>query len=80
MAIVEVGPKYRITITRDVRKKIPINVGQKVYLIARPPYMLLIPIPENVEEALADLIGDISYSRDERRKAERQLLKEKGRT
>jgi len=76
VSIVEVGPKYRVTITQNVRKKIPVRVGQRVYLLARFPYVILIPIPENVDEALAKLIGDIAYSREERKRAEEQLLKE----
>jgi len=76
LSIVEVGPKYRVTITQDVRKKIPVRVGQRVYLLARFPYVILIPIPENVDDSLAELIGDITYSREERKKAEEHLLKE----
>jgi len=76
MSIVEVGPKYRVTITQDVRKKIPVRVGQRVYLLARFPYVILIPIPERVDEALAKLIGDIAYGREERKRAEEQLLGE----
>jgi bifunctional DNA-binding transcriptional regulator/antitoxin component of YhaV-PrlF toxin-antitoxin module len=75
MPIVEVGPKYRVTITQNIRKKVPVRVGQKVYLLARFPYVLLIPIPENVDETLAELIGDIVYSREERKRAEEHLLK-----
>ncbi len=76
MAIVEVGPKFRVTIAKSVRKKTPLKVGQKVYLLARPPYIVLIPIPDKVDEALAELIGDITFSREERKRAEEQLLKE----
>ena len=76
MSIVEVGPKYRVTITQNVRKKIPVKIGQRVYLLARFPYVILIPIPEKIDEALAELIGDITYSREERRRAEEQFLKE----
>jgi len=76
VSIVEVGPKYRVTITQNVRKKIPVRVGQRVYLLARFPYVILIPIPERVDEALAKLIGDITYDREERKRAEEQLLKE----
>jgi len=76
MSVVEVGPKYRVTITQDVRRKIPVKIGQRVYLLARFPYVILIPIPERIDEALAELIGDITYSREERRRAEEQLLKE----
>jgi len=76
MSIVEVGPKYRVTITQSVRKKIPVRVGQRVYLLARFPYVILIPIPERVDEALAKLIGDIPYGREERKRAEEQLLRE----
>jgi len=76
VSIVEVGPKYRVTITQSVRKKIPVKIGQRVYLLARFPYMILIPIPESVDEALAELIGDIKFSREERRRAEEQFLRE----
>jgi bifunctional DNA-binding transcriptional regulator/antitoxin component of YhaV-PrlF toxin-antitoxin module len=74
MAIVEVGSKYRVTIARNVRRKTPLKVGQKVYLLARPPYIVLIPIPENVDEALAGLLGDITFGREERERAEGQLF------
>jgi bifunctional DNA-binding transcriptional regulator/antitoxin component of YhaV-PrlF toxin-antitoxin module len=76
MAIVEVGPKYRVTITKDVRRKTPLSIGQKVYLLARPPYIVLIPIPDNVDDALAEILADITYGREERKRAEEQLLKE----
>jgi len=76
MCIVEVGPKYRVTITQDVRKKIPVRIGQRVYLLARSPYVIIIPIPERIDEALAKLIGDVTYGREERKRAEEQLLKE----
>lgn len=76
MAIVEVGPKYRVTITQEIRKKVPLKVGQKVYLQARFPYVILIPIPEKIDETLADLMGDITYDREERKQAEKQLLRE----
>jgi len=76
MSIVEVGPKYRVTITQNVRKRIPVKVGQRIYLLARFPYVILIPIPDGVDEALAKLVGDITYSREERKRAEEQLLEE----
>ena len=76
MAIVEVGPKYRVTITKGVRRKTPLRVGQKVYLLARPPYIVLIPIPDDVDEALAEILGDIAYNREERKRTEEQLSKE----
>jgi hypothetical protein len=59
-----------------VHKKTPLRVGQKVYLLARPPYIVLIPIPDDVDEALAEILGDIAYSREERKRAEEQLSKE----
>jgi len=76
MAIVEVGPKYHVTIAKGVRRKTPLRVGQKVYLLARPPYIVLIPIPDDVDEALAEILGDITYNREERKRAEEQLSKE----
>lgn len=76
MTIVEVGPKYRLTIAQEIRRKTPLRIGQKVYLLARPPYIILIPIPDNIDEALAELVGDITFSREERKRAEEHLLGE----
>ncbi|MEM3564180.1 MAG: hypothetical protein QXR19_13175 [Candidatus Jordarchaeaceae archaeon] len=76
MAIVQIGSKYRVTITQVLRRKIPLRIGQKVCLLAKPPHIILIPIPDNVDEALAELIGDIPFSRGERKRAEEQFLKE----
>jgi len=45
-------------------------------LLARSPYVIIIPIPERIDEALAKLIGDVTYGREERKRAEEQLLKE----
>ena len=59
-----------------MRRKTPLRVGQKVYLLARPPYIVLIPIPDDVDEALAEILGDITYNREERKRAEEQLSKE----
>jgi hypothetical protein len=36
----------------------------------------LIPILDDVDEALAGILGDIDYSREERRRSEEHLLKE----
>jgi hypothetical protein len=36
----------------------------------------LIPIPEDVDEALAGILGNIAYSREERKRAEEQIQKE----
>ena len=76
MAIVEVDPKYRVTIPQSVRRRSPLKVGQKIYLLAKPPYIILIPIPDRIDEALTKLIGDITFSRQERERAEKQLSKE----
>jgi bifunctional DNA-binding transcriptional regulator/antitoxin component of YhaV-PrlF toxin-antitoxin module len=76
VAIVEVDSKYRVTITQNVRRKTPLRVGQKVYLMARPPYIVLIPIPDDVDAALAEILGDITYTRKERKRTEEQLSKE----
>ena len=76
MAIVKVGLKHRFKITQSVRRKTSLKVGQKVYLLARTPHIVLIPIPDNVDEALAEILGDIAYSKGERKRANERLLKE----
>lgn len=79
MSVVEVGRRYRVTLTRDVRERVPVKEGQKVYLL---PYtgntILIIPIPKGEElyKALARLTEGVTYNREARRKAEEYLLKE----
>jgi len=36
----------------------------------------MIPIPEKIDEALAEIVGDISYSREGCKKDEEQFLRE----
>ena len=67
---------FKILSSTEGFEALALKVGQKVYLLARPPYIVLIPIPDNVDEALAEILGDIAYSREERKIAEEQLLKE----
>jgi len=45
-------------------------------LQARPPYIVLIPIPDDVDAALAEILGDITYTKKERKRTEEQLSKE----
>jgi hypothetical protein len=73
---VKVGPKYRVTISQDTRKKIPVKIGEKAYLLARFPYVILILTPERIDDALTRLIGDTTDDREERKRAQEESLKE----
>ncbi len=46
MGTVKIREKYQITIPEDVRKKIPLSVGERVEVIARENEILIRPIIE----------------------------------
>ena len=78
MPIVEVDKNYRIVLTRDIRKKISIKPGQKIYLLVSGNEIILIPLPENIDEALDKLSGKIVWNRQIREDLEKYLISNLG--
>ncbi len=74
MTIVEVDKNYRIVISKEIRKIIPLKPGQKIYLLTVGEEIVLIPLPENVDKELDKLIGDIKWNRKVREETEKFLL------
>jgi len=74
LTIVEVDKNYRIVISKEIRKIIPIKPGQKIYLLTVGGEIILIPLPEDVNKELDKLIGDIHWNRKVREEAEKYLL------
>lgn len=74
MNIVEVDKNYRIVITKEIRKLVPLKPNQKVYLLAAGKEILLMPIPERLNEELNKLSGNVVWNRQIRENLEQFLL------
>ena len=74
MEIVEVADKFRITITRSVRKVVPLEVGQKVAVVPLGERIIIQPLPEKPEEKLEELTKGIIFNREAREKASKFLI------
>ncbi len=76
MSLVEVDSRYRVTLTTNVRKHTEIRKGQHVYVVPKGGSFIVIPLREEVDSELHELIGDIKFTKSARRKAEAFLLKQ----
>jgi len=74
MVIVEVDERYRLTLPREVREAFKVSEGQKLYIIAMGDALLIKRMPQDPSEALRKLLGEFTFDREARRKAERWLL------
>lgn len=74
LTIVEVDKNYRIVISKEIRKLFSIKPGQKVYLLAAGDKIILIPLPENLNEELDKLSSNIEWNRNVRENLEQFLI------
>ena len=76
MSLVEVDSRYRVTLTSEVRKRVEVRKGQRVYVLPKGDGFIVIPLNENVDSELDRLIGDVKFTRAARRRAETYLFKQ----
>jgi len=74
--IVQVDERFRVTITRRLRKIFPVSVGEKLYVVASGDALLLKRVPRDPAGRLDEILGDLKFDRESRRRAEGWLLKE----
>jgi len=74
LTIVEVDKNYRIVITKEIRKMLSIKPGQKIYLLAAGDKIILMPLPDDIDEELDKLTSNIKWNREVREKLEQYLL------
>ncbi|MDK2372763.1 MAG: AbrB/MazE/SpoVT family DNA-binding domain-containing protein [Candidatus Korarchaeota archaeon] len=70
-----VDSKGRIVLPKNVRKKLGLREGDKVIIILERDGIFIKKL-EDPEKVLEELLGDLTFSRELRRIAERQALKE----
>lgn len=78
MPIVEMDGRHRVTIPKDVRRGLSMVEGQKFYLVQYGDDLLMKAVPKNADERLDEIIGDFTFTREARRKAEKWLLGQTG--
>jgi len=76
MSIVRVSKKHRIVISENVRKSVPIKVGQEVLEIPLGESILVVPLPSEPDTILQRYLGKLRFSRKLRRQAEANMVKE----
>ncbi len=74
MAIVEVDGRYRLTLPKEVRESFKVSEGQKLYIIPTEDALLIKKLPPDPSQALRELLGEFTFDREARGKAERWLL------
>ncbi len=79
MSVVRVSKKHRVVITQDVRKSVPIEIGQEVLQIALGDSILVVPLPTEPDKVLRKYLRNFRYTRKHRRRAEAMMVKEAGR-
>jgi AbrB family looped-hinge helix DNA binding protein len=75
MALVQVDERHRVTLPKQIRQKFGIAKGQKFYLVPSGDDLIMKPIPQDPAKKLDKILGEFTFDRTARRKAERWLLK-----
>ncbi len=74
MAIVELDKRHRVTLPKEVRKRFRVVEGQKFFLVPYGDDLIMKPVPKDPSKELSKIVGDFSFGKDERKKAEKWLL------
>ncbi len=74
MAVVEVDDRHRITIPKDIRETLNLSDKQKLYIVAAGDTLIIKKMPRNPSESLNDILGDVKFDREDRRRVEEWLL------
>ncbi|RLE73568.1 MAG: hypothetical protein DRZ80_06100, partial [Thermoprotei archaeon] len=74
--IVKIGERYTVVIPKEIREKLGIKKGQLVRVSTDGRKIILEPIVENPFKTFEKILGDFTYDREARKKAEKELLKE----
>jgi len=75
MSVVRISKKHRMVISEEIRKSVPIEVGQEVLQLSLGDSILVIPLPKDPDIILKRYLGKFKFSRKLREAAERQMVK-----
>ncbi|MBI3841107.1 MAG: AbrB/MazE/SpoVT family DNA-binding domain-containing protein [Thaumarchaeota archaeon] len=74
MSVVEVDPRFRVTIPKEIRAKLRVTEGQKLYVVSFGDSFIMKPVPDDPAHRLDEVLGDFSFDKEARRKAEKWLF------
>ncbi len=74
MSVVEMDERHRVTIPKHIRRTYGMVKHQRFYLVQYGHDLIMKAIPKNADERLDEIIGDFTFNREARRKAEKWLL------
>jgi len=75
-SIVKVGERYTIVIPKEIRRSLGIKKGQLLRVLSDGERIIIEPLPEDPFKVFEQILGGFQYSREDRLKAEKFLLKE----
>jgi len=75
-SIVKVGERYTIVIPKEVRRSLGIKKGQLLRVVSDGEKIIIEPLPDDPFKVFEQILGDFQYSKEDRLKAEKLLLKE----
>ncbi|RLE53098.1 MAG: hypothetical protein DRJ26_03820 [Candidatus Methanomethylicota archaeon] len=75
--MVTIDDKGRVLIPKEIREKFNLKPGAKLQVEIRENEIVFKPEFKDPSEILAELLGDFKFSREDRRRAEQWLIREK---
>lgn len=78
MSIIEVDNRYRITLLKEIRDALGIKKGQKLDALVTQNEIILTPLPDDPLKRLTELVGDVRFNREVRKKAEKYIRSQGG--
>jgi len=75
MNVVRVSKKHQVVISEDIRKSVPIQIGQKVLEIPLGESILIVPLPNEPDTILRRYLGKFRFDR-KLRQAEAKMVEE----
>lgn len=76
MSLVQLDERFRLTLPKEIRKSLKIAKGQRVYVSSAGDTIVIKVLNRDPSQDLAKILGDFTFDRAARRKAEEWLLKE----
>ena len=78
MSVVEVDPRFRVTIPKEARAALKVKEGQKLYVVSFGGAFIMKPVPDDPAAELDRLLGVFVFDNKAKKRAEKWLLKESG--
>lgn len=72
--VVEAGENFKITLPSEVSQIFSVSAGERLYMIASEDLLVIRKIPKDIPEALANIIGELTFNRRAKKRAEKWLL------